>query len=591
MFLAYVRRIVASTFDEAGKASLFAKKAGDWCELLSDLDCDFAEKNKISTKEWRYQAMTVSLDILPIQVESASARWNSAISIDEPRGTIIYCYVEPSKNIDDVEHDVSMLLRTTAKDFGLVALPILIVVLYDDEGKLGQLLAELMVLEDSLSAQDVARFGNLIPEHKQKIRTDITSRIEEMIKQRRYVTAFKEPMKSTQLGHIGSDIFEKIYKSPITFPFDEFTTVSRDADATCRSLTEELLQGRLDWNSIMAKPLKDQNRATSVLRESWNVFTKNGSISTHPGHPVLRKLTEQWDAQLTGGKRKILLQDAMKKLCAPPYGANIASAGLFLGVFVAPRRKKLSIVKSEKPLSIIEWIQADIFRGNFIDFGRLYDVELISAELPSEWEALLDEWEQAETYSAQKDWYIKAKELKKRFPVPPSQTYRKIRLENLGKTAAIELEKKGSIVESAIIKIDEGLEHSDVFLLSWGLADLVDLIAEMTSKKPLWPDYEIEKIKSIVEHYSQKLTHLFPNWLTRQSPQDGSPGAVGEFEHKMIHGVGKKLQNLKLDELHDELVQRTYIAILNAEFIARLVEQFQELSPKMQQQFLSRITI
>ena len=61
------------------------------------------------------------------------------------------------------------LLRSTAKSLDFAALPILVVMLSDDDGKLGQSLAELSILEDSISAKDTEKFGNLIPAHKQKI--------------------------------------------------------------------------------------------------------------------------------------------------------------------------------------------------------------------------------------------------------------------------------------------------------------------------------------------------------------------------------------------------------------------------------------
>jgi hypothetical protein len=336
-FLAYVRQRVASTFDETGKASLFSKKAGEWCDLLGELECDFAEENKITTKEWRYHAITSNLDILPMHVKLASDQWLNAISIDEPRGTIIYCYVGSSRDINVAAHDASILLRSIAKDFGIVALPIIIVMLSDDDGKLGQSLAELSILEDSLSAKDAEKFGNLIPAHKQKMRDDINSRVEGMIKQRRYVTAFKDPVESTRLGRVGSDIFAKIYKSPITFPFDGFTTIRGNAATTCQALTSELLQGRLDWNSIMAKPAKDQNRATSVLRDSWGVFAKNGSVRTRPEHPLLRGLTEKWDEQLANGEKRILLQDAVKDFARHHMGKYCLCRAL-LRSFCSPQK-------------------------------------------------------------------------------------------------------------------------------------------------------------------------------------------------------------------------------------------------------------
>lgn len=577
-FLAYVRQRVASTFDETGKASLFANKAGEWCELLNDLECDFAEENKITTKEWRYQAITSNFDVLPMHVKLASDQWLNAINIDEPRGTIIYCYVGPSRDIDVAEHDASKLLRSTAKSLDFAALPILVVMLSDDDGKLGQSLAELSILEDSISAKDTEKFGNLIPAHKQKMRDDISSRVEGMIKQRRYVTAFKDPIGSTRLGRVGSDIFAQIYKSPITFPFDGFSTMRGNAAITCQALTSELLQGRLDWNSIMAKPAKDQNRATSVLRDSWGVFAKNGSVRTRPEHPLLRGLTEKWDGRLVNGEKRILLQDAIKELCAPPYGANIASAGLFLGVFVAPRSEKLSIVKSGRPISITKWIQDGLFRVNFIDVSRLHDVELMfSGDSSSEWESLLDEGELAETYIAQRDWYFRAEKLKERLPVPPTLAYREIQLENRAEKAATELARNEKKQEEASRKIQKGFEHSDVALLSWGTVELGDLINRMTAEKPLWSDHEIEKLTPYTERARQIIIEIFPDWLNKQSPKGRTPDIVGEFKQKMKK-VGGNLQKLKLEDLNAELVKYTNASIKNVELFASAHQTINEIS-------------
>jgi hypothetical protein len=577
-FLAFVRQRVASTYDEMGKAALFANKGSDWCDQLADLECDFAEENKITTREWRYQAFTSNIGVLPMHVKQASDRWMNASGIDEPRGAVIYCYVEPSRNIDVVEREASQLLRKIAKDIGVAALPVLVVMLSDEDGKLGQSLAELSIIAESLSAQDIAKFGNLVQAHKQKMHDDIKSRIEEMIKCRRYVTAFKEPLESTRIGRVGTEIFSKIYKSPLAFPFDGFTTARGNAATTCRVLITDLLQGRLDWNSVMVKPIMEQNRASVVLRDTWGVFAKNGTVRTRPEHSVVRSLTEKWDEMLANDDKRILLQEAMKKLCAPPYGANVASAGLFLGVFIAPRLEKLSIVKSGQTLSIAEWMHEEIFRGNLVDIGSWYDVELLlSGELSSEWERLLDEWEQAETYASRRDCYIQAEGLKERIPVPSSQAYREFHLEDLGTFAFKEIKKFEEAQDQGIEKIERGLERSDVASLSKGAVELVDLIGRMTAQKPLWSDQEIEKIKPFAERSRQSIIQIFPDWLIRQTPKAGTPDAVGEFKHKMIHLIGGNLQKLKLDELQHELVQYTATVIRKVELIASVHQTVREV--------------
>ena len=568
-FLSFVRQRVASTYDESGKAKLFASKAANWCDLLRDLECDFAEENKITTREWRYQAETSNLDFLLMHFKHATDRWKSALGVDEPRGTIIYCYVEQSRDVGVVEKDAKKFLKVEAQNAGVSSLPIWVVLLHDDDGGLGQALAELAVLEESLSAEDRAKYGNLVGAHKEKMQKNIRSRIEAMIKQRLYISTFKEPLESRRISRVGTEIFGRIYKSPIVFPFDGFTTVRGNAADNCMELTAELIQGRLDWSGVISKPVRIKNRAVSVLQESWGIFAKNGSVKTRPSNPTIRSLTEKWDNLLASGEQRILLKDAIMQLCAPPYGANIASAGLFMGVFIAPRTTKLSVIQNDKPVELTEWVQNDLFRGKFIDINSLHDVTITySGDSSSEWENLLDDWEQAETYCSRRDWYIRSEELKQRVQLPSVHAYRQLHLVELSKTALLKLKKNEDKKEAAINKIDVGLERLDVSLLSWGTADLFDLIERMASEKPLWSNHDIDDIQPIAERSRQSLVHIFYEWLRRQTPKSGAPDAVGEFKHKMIHKVGGSLKKLKLDDLYDKIVEYTNDAVKKVELIA-----------------------
>ncbi len=568
-FLSFVRQRVASSYDEAGKAKLFASKAANWCDLLKDLDCDFAEENRITTREWRYQAETANLDFLLMQFKHAADRWKSAIGVDEPRGTIIFCYVEPSRDIRSIEKDATNFLKAEAQSAGVSALPIWVVLLHDEDGGLGQALAELAVLEDSLSAADRSKYGNLIGAHQEKILKNIRIRIEAMIKQRLYISALKEPLESRRISRVGTEIFGRIYKSPMVFPFDGFTTAKGNAADSCMELTAELIQGRLDWSGVISKPVKVKNRAESVLKDSWGVFAQNGSIKIRPSHPILRSLTEKWDKLLSEGEQRIALKDALVRLCAPPYGANIASAGLFLGAFIAARTTKLILIRNGVPITFSEWIQSGLFRGKFIDVNGLHDIELmLQGDESSEWDDLLNEWEEAESYASRIQCYVRADELKKRVPVPPAQAYREVQLEGLSKTALIETKKLEENQNSALSKIENGQERSDASLLSWGTSELADLLVKMVQEKPLWSDHEIEQIQPVVERSRQILVQIFPDWLKRQMPKDGSVVEVGNFRHKMLHKIGAGLKKLSLEEQYSQLEEHTSLVIRQVESLA-----------------------
>ncbi len=417
-FLSFIRQRVASTFDAVGKAALFASKASTWCDLLGDLDCDFAEQNKITTREWSYRGETSNLDTFAMRLKLAADRWQNATAVDEPRGTIIYCYVEPGRDATTVSLEVKRLLRTAARDLGATALPIFTVLLCDEEGGLGQALAELAVLEESVSEEDRVRFGNLIPAHTEKLRRVVHSQVDAMIKQRLYVTALQDDLESQRLGRAGTELFGHIYKSPVTFPFDGFSTARGNAADSCLDLTTELLLGRLDYDAVMGKPVRVKNRAITVLQDSWGIFGKNGHVLTRPAHPVLRALTTKWDDLLASDERRLPVEQTLRQLCRPPYGANIASAALMLGVFIAPRIAKLVVARDGQQFAVSQWIQDGVFGGKFIDLNGLRGVDLVMlGEESSEWDVLLDEWEQAESYAVRVACRHRALALKCRIPL------------------------------------------------------------------------------------------------------------------------------------------------------------------------------
>ncbi|SPD75416.1 conserved hypothetical protein [uncultured Desulfobacterium sp.] len=568
-FLSFVRQRVASSYDEAGKAKLFASKSAEWCELLSDLDCDFAEENRITTREWRYQAVTSNLDYLPQQIMIASNRWAGALAVDDPRGTIIYTYVEQSRDPVAIVSDTKKLLKTVARESAVPVLPILIVLLCDENGTLGQALAEFAVLEESLSEEDRVKFGNLIGAHKEKLQQVIRDQVENMMKQRRYLTGLKEELETHRLSRAGTELFTKIYKTPIPFPFDGFSTAKGNAADTCQELTIELFLGKLDYDGAIAKPVKSKNRAVTVLKESWGIFTKNGDVSRRPAYPSVRAITEKWDDALAADERRLPVADVIRQLCRPPYGGNIASAGLLLSVFVAPRAEKLVAVRDGQQLAVSQWVQEGVFRGKFIDLSALHGVDLIlRGEASSEWETLLDEWEQAESHLARKSCLERSFELKNRVPVPPSLGYREVHLREQALASAEAMEKMERAQDEAISKVEQGAKYGDVSKLAWGGVALKELCEKMAAEEPLWTDSQIAEVQPHYERARQGTIVFFPDWLVQQTPRNDAPESVGDFKHKMLRLVGGNLKKMGLEPQFQELEMHTLQVIRKAETIA-----------------------
>jgi hypothetical protein len=441
--------------------------------------------------------------------------------------------------------------------------------LCDEDGVLGQSLAELAVLNESMSAEDRARFGNLIAAHQEKLLEIVRTQVDSMIKGRRYITGLREQCQAQKLSRVGTELFTRIYDKIIIFPFDGFSTARGNAADSCQELTAELLLGKLDYDAVMCKPVKVKNRALAVLKDAWGIFAQNGNVLRRPSQPVLRKLTEGWDGLLNTGEKRLQVGNVLRQLCAPPYGGNIASAGLFLGVFIAPRVEKLAIIRAGQTIAISQWVQDGLFRGKFIDISGLRDVELVLlGEESSEWEVLLDEWEQAESHYARRSCIERAIELKERVPVPPALAYREIHLKELAQRSIEAIMGMEKEQDEVMRKIESGMQRGDIGLITWGASGLAELTDKMINEKPLWTDHQIEDMQPHLVRARQAIIQSFPDWLSRQAPISRNPDAVGEFKHRMLRLIGGNLLKLGLKDLYQDLEAHTRKLVRDAETAA-----------------------
>jgi len=577
-FLSFLRQKVSSTYNEEGKSELFMLRAAEWCEKLKDLDCDFAEENKITTKEWHYKGVTSNLEMLEANLKLSADRWATALSTDEPRGSIIYCYIDRNHDLMTVTSEVKKQLRDIAEKHQVLALPVMVVLLYDEEGKLGQLLAEFSVLEEHISPEDSVQFGNLIGAHKEKTYKLIQNQIEDMIKKRYYIASHKQELESILLRRLGTELFTHIYSSVLQFPFDGFSTSRGNAAETCLQLTNELFQGILDYQKILAKPSRDKNRALAVLNNHWGIFTTEGSISRRPTDPIVRAISEKWDEQLQSDNNHFYIGEAIKEICHPPYGANIASAGLLLGVFIAPRFNGLAIQLNEQQFAISQMLQDGIFKGKFLDINSLQNAELVTiGESSSEWENLLDEWENEKSYYGKIKCTERAENLKRRIPISPSNVYRYDHLKMQSIEAEQAIEKTEENINNALMRLERGKEKDNVSELSRGASDLQKLKEQMISEVPAWADHQIDELTPYIEKSKQAIIQIFSHWLSQQTPRGDQPDQIGDFKHWLLKNVGGNLQKLGLIEQYEELENRTSELVKRAEITAQARQLVREI--------------
>jgi hypothetical protein len=239
---------------------------------------------------------------------------------------------------------------------------------------------------------------------------------------------------------------------------------------------------------------------------------------------------------------------------------------------------KLIAVRGGQQLALSQLVQEGIFRGKFLDLGILRGIDFVLlGEESSEWETLLDEWEQSQDHLARKSCLERAVALKNRIPVPPALVYRESSLCQQAQDSLDALARKEREEESAFSKLQYGEQKDDANQLAWGASLLKGLCDRMTDERHRWTDSQIEELRPHYENARQRVVLLFSAWLSRQAPQSDAPAAVGEFKHRMLKLTGGNLNRLGLTELYERLESHTLDNVRRAETIAEVRQLLREV--------------
>jgi len=388
-FIAYLKSHVEQIGVEQ-RAQLFAQKMKHWGEL-NFLETDFGVLNNISTKEWHYTITCSNVSLLDSHVEYALRAWRDAIGTDEYRGQLIYCYVGPESDIEKVREHAKLAMMKSISEIGHSieeGAPIAIALLYDEDGTLGERIAEYWILNEQLSRDEAAKFANFILDRQESALDEMLNQFKILEKKRDLILLHKKEIAGNRIKNILANLFDVIYQSRIPFPFDGFHTSRGNAAKDCQVFTTELFSGNLNQAWIAARNVQQRNRAVTVLHDSWQTLAHDGSIRKIPGNKSVGKIVEWLDSELKEEKR-LNLGKIVRQLCKPPYGCNIASAGMLLAVFADARKAKMAFVRQGSTIGVTNWLR-DAFHGNFINIAVLDEtnLQLISDEESDEWTSL-----------------------------------------------------------------------------------------------------------------------------------------------------------------------------------------------------------
>ncbi|MCD6401981.1 MAG: hypothetical protein J7L73_08660 [Anaerolineales bacterium] len=552
------------------RARLFAQNMKEWGDL-DYLKTDFGALNNISTREWHYKITCSNVSLLESHVEYAFRAWHDAVGADEFRGQLIYCYVGVESDIGKVRENAGFAIRKTIREIGPSSeegAPIAIVLLHDEDGLLGEKIAEYWILSDQISSDDAEKFSNFILDRKETSLEEIRNQFRKLERKRDLVLACEKEISGNRIKNILTNLFDVIYPNRIPFPFDGFHTIKGNAAKDCQLFTTELFSGNLNQAWISARKVQQRNRAVTVLHESWQALARDGSIRKKPGNQIVGKIVEWLDRELKHDKR-LNLGKIVRQLCKPPYGCNIASAGMLIGVFTAARNEHIAFTRQNSTVGIPNWLR-DAFQGNFLNMAILdeTDVQLVSEEESDEWISLLDEWDLEPSYLGQVSYFGRAIDLNKQISIPPSVYYRYESLKDRATEALEILEKWDKQIEEQFEYLQRAYERENAGNLSRGAANLIRLKQEMLSNKEAWTKEQFDKIEPLIQRTRQATVQFFQKWLQTQVVID--PKAVGDYKHRMLKLIGENLKIMGLQNEFQQLEEHVHKIVSDVDRRARI---------------------
>jgi hypothetical protein len=543
--------------DNQTRADIFSQKYGNWSqrELYPS---DFGTMNKITTREWNYKIAYTNVQLLSGQIDYCLRSWMDARGVDEEKGQLIYCYVGLESDLESVKELSKKAINRSFKKNNIkdAGAPIAIIFLHDSTGTFGEKIAEYWVLQEKLSEEEAQKFSTFIMNARETVKQEIENMFSELERGRQIEFATDASIRPSRISNMLNELFNHVYPKIIPFPFDGFHTARGNAAKDSQIFIKELFLGNLDRDWISARAVQQRQRAYLVLDEQWGALADDGLLRLKPKQKNIKDIFDALDVKLQDSielNKPVNLGELVKELCAPPYGCNIASAGMLLALFVGRRKSEINLLKNKEAVSTENWLQ-EAMPGNFLDFSilNITTIVKISADALSEWELLLEDWDAEKIYYRKVQYPFKADDLESRIPVPQQLYYRYKLLQESTVGIQEELNLFEDKMDEGVEKIEGGIERKDIGLITWGAGLLIDLKNKFYYNNDAWTSEQIRQVDDNLENTKSYVKQIFPGWLNKQTIV--SLEHLGKFKHVRLSKIAPVLEKLELIDEKEQLV-------------------------------------
>lgn len=546
-------------YDEDRRCKLFVGRAPNMALINDSLGCVFAEDRKINTREWDFEPRFTTWALFRLSVSNLAAELRERCrfqSISEKRGFVVYCFVPENEVESNVLDEAQRMLRAQCSK-----LPFLLVLLFDKDHRISNPLVQLDLLE-TLGTREKEQFDRLVPAQQRGQTELLDQALREALMERRVLAGVSLESAPRRLRALGDAIFEKLYSKVVPFPFDGFTTKGGASQAMrdCADFTRSLFLTDFSFDTTQAMGVQKRNRAQTVLRDAWSVFSPDGSVSFRRATSSVKSLMEEWNRALLSDDG-LSAAAALERACDAPYGANIASAGLLLSVFFRAHAN----VKDIQPMNDGEAVEIDALATLFpdrvaldpADFRGVRFVRAVSGD-DSPWTDLVEEWGDCISFREKSAFQDRIDKMRTTHPTIPPPL--RVKVQGIERDIAAAVQQIRAVDEKEsehLERVMSATKRGDAYQLAFGLSLLADDLKQKMSQSHLWDKaQDIDPLETEIRDGRQRVAQFFPVWLQSFNPRGDGPDAIAEYRRTASERMGRNLRNLGLSSEEEQLKKR-----------------------------------
>ena len=406
--------------------ALFTNYGRVLCNLAA-IDPGFGNEQQITTQDWWFNPMFASSSTLGNTVATAFKDWQHASDVNEPKGRVVYTYLGPDDDLEAARNNLHQIFAAELKKTGSSpCAPIWVIFIQDAEGRLGDALQRWWALERGFTEQEKERYRRFVAAEGDQVATLAQAETNKALGARLHEVAGFSQVPDGRLSKVGREILTQVYSDVIPFPFDGFATatgVGGQAKKDCLEIARALVSGEVNGEWIQSRVVRLRNRATNVLAQSWRIFDPEGNLTSNPSNERINSILDIMD----GWHREDPSRDLEKtrnSLIAPPFGGNLASSALLLGLFLARKRPRRRLMLNSEACHTSAWIQ-EAFKTTNLNNKVLSQttVGFIAEDDQQRWQNLLGDWRNASRHKLRLEYLRQAELLEQDSVVPEEFLY------------------------------------------------------------------------------------------------------------------------------------------------------------------------